>query len=117
LPEVARQALHEQQISEGHARAILALKDLPEKQEELLRNIVRFSWTVRQAEQFVVSIKEGYKETTQTKARMDTETPATKTLSKRLGAPVHIRRTAKGGKLEIAFKSDDELEAILTNLH
>jgi ParB family chromosome partitioning protein len=117
LPTPARDALQEQQISEGHARAILALKDTPDKQAELLTNITKHGWSVRQAEQFVVSIKEGFKESKATKARMETETPATKRLSKRIGAPVHIRRTARGGRLEIAFKNDDELENILAGLH
>jgi ParB family chromosome partitioning protein len=116
LPEVAREALQSQKLTEGHARAILALKDSPEHQAELLQNILKQGWSVRQAEQYVVSVKEGFKEKTATKERMNSETPATKLLSKRLSAPVHIRRMAKGGKLEIAFKSDDELEKILTNL-
>ena len=116
LPEQTRTALHERKISEGHARAILALKDTPEKQLELLNQIVKQDWSVRQAERFVSSIKEGFKDTPATKQRMETETPATKQLSKRVGAPVHIRRTAKGGKLEIGFKTDEELEKILSQL-
>jgi ParB family chromosome partitioning protein len=116
LPEQARVALQQKQITEGHARAILALKDLPEKQLELLHNILTHDWSVRQAERFVVSIKEGYQDTAATKQRMQTETTETKQLSKRIGAPVHIRRTARGGKLEIAFKNDDELTSILNNL-
>jgi len=117
LPEKARTALREQKISEGHARAILALKDLPEKQAELLDHITKQDWSVRQAERFVVSVKEGYKDKKATKERMQTETPETKQLSKRLGAPVHIRRMAKGGKLEIAFKTDEELEKVLAALN
>jgi len=116
LPEAAREALQSKTISEGHARAILALKDSPEHQALLLANIVRSGWSVRQAEQYVTSVKEGFKEKTATKERMNTETPATKKLSKRIGSPVHIRRTAKGGKLEIAFKSDEELDNILASL-
>jgi ParB family chromosome partitioning protein len=116
LPEAAREALQAKHITEGHARAILALKDTPEHQALLLANIVRQGWSVRQAEQFVTSVKEGFKEKTATKERMNTETPATKKLSKRIGSPVQIRRTAKGGKIEIAFKSDDELEHILSAL-
>jgi len=113
LPEAARAALHEKKISEGHARAILALKDAPEKQAELLDLILKNDWSVRQAERYVVSIKEGYKDKKATKQRMQTETPQTKQLSKKIGAPVHIRRAAKGGKLEITFSSDKELENVL----
>jgi ParB family chromosome partitioning protein len=116
LPIPAREALHAHHITEGHARAILALKDSPEHQTTLLASITKHGWSVRQAEQFVVSVKEGFKEKAATKERMSTETPATKQLSKRLGSPVHIRRTAKGGKLEIVFKSDDELKRILSSL-
>jgi ParB family transcriptional regulator, chromosome partitioning protein len=113
LPERAKSALRQQDIVEGHARAILALKDWPEKQEVLLNNVLSHGWTVRQAEQFVVSVKDGFREAKATKERMRAETPATKKLSKRIGAPVQIRRTAKGGKLEITFKSDEQLEKII----
>lgn len=113
LPETARTALHEKQISEGHARAILALKNDAQKQQELLDLIIKNDWSVRQAERFVTSVKEGFKDKTATTQRMQTETPETKKLSKRVGAPVHIRRSAKGGKLEIGFKTDDQLEQIM----
>jgi len=112
----AQQALREEKITEGHARAILSLKDMPDKQADLLASILRHGWSVRHAEQYVTSIKEGFKESAETKKRMSTETPATKHLSQRIGAPVHIRRMAKGGKLEISFKSDEELEKILGSL-
>lgn len=118
LPKEAQKALTDGQIFEGHARTILSLKDNPEKQRELLNNIIRHGWSVRQAEQFVVSFREGYKESKAARERMQTETPETKQLSKRLGGmPVHIRRMAKGGKLEIRFKSDEELDRILRSLN
>lgn len=116
LPDDARDALATKRITEGHARTILSLKDMPEKQAELLNSIQKHGWTVRQAEQFVTSIREGHKETKATHERMSAETPETQRLSQRIGSPVFIRRTAKGGKLEIVFKSDEELTKILTNL-
>ena len=113
LPDAAKAALREGSISEGHARAVLALKDHPEQQTALLDHIRKQGWTVRQAEQFVVGVRQGHQEPKQAKERMQTETPATKRLSKRLSAPVSIRRTAKGGKIEVSFKSDEQLEQIL----
>lgn len=113
LPESAREALTSNKISEGHARAILALKGDTKRQQYLLETIIAQGWSVRQAERFVSSVKAGVKETSKANARVDTETPATKTLSKKLGTPVHIRRTARGGKLEISFASDAELQKIL----
>ncbi len=113
LPPDAREALHAQKITEGHARTILSLKDAPEKQAELLEAIIKQGWNVRQAERFVTSHKAGIKDTKKVKARVDTETDETKALSKRLNAPVQIRRTAKGGKLELKFTSEEELERLL----
>lgn len=112
LPPAAQTALKEKQITEGHARAILALKS-PELQAELLTQIIQNGWSVRQAERFVTAHKEGVKNKTKVKERVETSTPATQKLSKTLKANVLIRRTAKGGKLEISFKNDRDLQRII----
>jgi ParB family transcriptional regulator, chromosome partitioning protein len=117
LPPAAQEALTNHAITEGHARSILALKDNPAQQEQLLLAIQRHGWSVRQAERYVTSLKEGVQEITQVRARVQTETPATKSLSKKLGTAVHIKRMAHGGRLEINFKSDDELDQIISRLH
>jgi ParB family chromosome partitioning protein len=117
LPESAREALQKSKISEGHARAILALKLTPEKQDILLDQIQKHGWSVRQAEQFVISQREGVAVTSKAVGkRLATETDETKKISVALKAPVSIKRTAKGGRLEIHFKSDDELEALMARL-
>lgn len=113
LPEAARTALTAGKISEGHARTILALKGQAERQAYLLKAIQEYGWSVRQAERFVTSVKAGIHQTKKAHERVQTETPATKSLSKKLGAPVNIRRTARGGKLEISFKTDEELTKII----
>jgi ParB family chromosome partitioning protein len=113
LPADAQAALTAGTISEGHARASLALKANAEQQAQLLSLIIRNEWTVRQAERYVTSIKAGVTETTGAKARVDTETPATKALSERLGTAVSIRRTARGGRLELGFKTDEDLQRLL----
>jgi ParB family chromosome partitioning protein len=113
LPSGARAALIDGKISEGHARAILALKGDDTRQAYLLQSIVEHGWSVRQAERFVTSVKQGIKETTQAHARTASITPATKKLSQHIGYPVSLKRTAKGGKLEIGFQTDAELEQIL----
>jgi len=113
LPENARAALVAGQITEGHARSILALKGDTQRQDYLLKSIIEHGWSVRQAERFVSSVKQGIKEPSEAQKRVQTETPATKQLSKKLGAPVNIRRTAKGGKLEITFSNDQELDRII----
>jgi ParB family chromosome partitioning protein len=109
--------LKDKKITEGHARAILALKGSPDKQDELLNNIIEQGWNVRQAERYVTSHKAGIQEKKEVRARVDTETRETKALSKRLKTTVQIRRTARGGKLELKFASDEDLERLLQLLN
>lgn len=113
LPERAQEALAKQEISEGHARAILALKGKPENQQRLLELVIAQGWSVRQAERYVASHKAGERDEQKVHARVQTETPETKALSKKIGSPVHIRRTARGGKLEIGFGNDEQLEKLI----
>lgn len=113
LPKFALEALESGKISEGHARAILSLKGQEDAQQQLLDSITGQGWSVRQAERFVSSLKAGVREKAAVKERVDTETDETKRLSKRFSAPVHIKRMAKGGRLEITFQSDDELARIV----
>lgn len=116
LPANVQEALRDGQITEGHARSILALGDNPEKQTELLQLIIANKWSVRQAEQFVVASRKGAQSQTARK-QLETTTPATEKLGKKLGTPVSIKRTAKGGKLEIAFKTNSELEQLISRLN
>jgi len=116
LPEPARQALQLGVISEGHARSVLALKNMPDRQLDLLKHIIDSGWSVRQAEQYVTSCKKGDQVATTVKQHMAAETPATKRLAKSLNVPVTIKRTAKGGRLELHFKSDDELADLINKL-
>ncbi len=115
LPESARSALHDKKISEGHARAILALKD-EKSQEELLAHILNNGWSVRQAERYVIAQKQGAKSTTAAVKRVGTTTPQTEKLAQVLKTPVSVRRTAKGGRLEIAFKNETDLKRIIKQL-
>lgn len=116
LTEEAKQALREERISEGHARCVLALKDNPEKQTELLKSIQKYGWSVRQAEQFVVSTKAGAITPQAIRSKMAKTSPQTQALSQKLKTPVTIKRTAKGGRLEIHFTTDKELTKIIESL-
>lgn len=111
LPDAAKQALISNEITEGHARQIVAIQE-PEVQEELLQLIIANGWSVRKAEQFVIGYKEGTKSREKAAAKTRTETPATEALAKRLGTKVAIRNMAHGGRLVIEFKSDEDLERI-----
>lgn len=116
LPGPAKTALAEGKITEGHARAILALKGNEQNQSELLELIIKRAWTVRQAEQYVGSKKRG---STINKAINATsvETSATKNLGKILNTKITLKRVAKGGRLEIHYKNDEELDKLLRRLN
>jgi ParB family transcriptional regulator, chromosome partitioning protein len=116
LPADAREALADGVISEGHARQVLALKDIPEAQAQLLRLIIQNGWSVRQAERYVSSLKSGVREAKQAIARVSGDTPETERLSQRFGTKVRIHRTAKGGRVEIVFNNEDQLAKLLTEL-
>ncbi|CAN5147074.1 ParB/RepB/Spo0J family partition protein [soil metagenome] len=115
LPKAAQEALNTKSITEGHARAILALKDNPAAQKQLLSAIIKNSWSVREAERFVTAHKAGHESKT-AKQRVQTETPETQALATRLNTNVRVKRTAKGGRLEINFASDEELQRIIAQL-
>lgn len=118
LPEAAKRALMAKEISEGHARQILALKTEAE-QLRLLRLVVDNGWSVRQAEQYVI----GHKKGEQVAAKRDsglkhtqTETDFTRHLSSKLSLPVKQKTTAKGGQIIISFKSDKDLDQLKNQL-
>ncbi len=116
LPDEARAALQSGHITEGHARAILALKGHPDLQHRLLELIQGQVWSVRQAEQFVTAHKEGLKTTNAVKQRAVKETGETKKLGQKLGTKVTIHHTAKGGRLELHFKNDKDLQDLYNKL-
>ncbi|MDQ3064937.1 MAG: ParB/RepB/Spo0J family partition protein [bacterium] len=113
LPPSALDALAKKRITEGHARSILALKTIPEQQENLLILIQKHGWSVRQAEQFVVAAKAGTNNLKLAKKRTKETNPGTKALSKILQRPVTVKHMAKGGRLVIRFDTDEDLEKLI----
>ena len=113
LPEYLQDALTGSEISEGHARSLLALNDEPEVQKRLYALIVGEHWSVRRAELFVKTHKESAGLVRLQTKKMQDQNDTTRLLEKRWGRQVRIQRTAKGGKLTIAFKSDEDLAGLL----
>jgi ParB family transcriptional regulator, chromosome partitioning protein len=111
LPEIARQALRDGKISEGHARAILALKSDSTAQNELLSSILNNNWTVRQAEDYVLRHKRAIRG-----GDNYDELALTREVSSKLSTQVKIKHAAKGGQIIITFKNGPDLKRILNNL-
>ena len=112
LPDFVKEALAAGQISEGHARALLALED-EAMQQRALTAIIKRHLSVRQTEELVRRLL--WEVSTQEK-KARTRSPETEALEaafrEALGTKVQLFRSKKGGKLVIHFYSEEELQAI-----
>jgi len=114
LPELARQALADGRISEGHARAILALKGQSAKQGELLHCILNNNWSVRKAEHFVKKTKKAKNDGLSSSKVLtnNNDVKISKQLTTKIGTDVKIKRLARGGQIIIPFASEQQLKEI-----
>ncbi len=95
------------ELSAGHAKALLALSSTDD-QELLAEEIVRRALSVRQAEKRAARLAAG--DRVQREKRRDPFTrDAEEKLSRRLQTRVRIIRKRRGGRIELAFGSEDEL--------
>lgn len=111
LPQEAKDALNEGTISEGHARSILALREFPDEQIKLLHFIIQDKWSVRTSESYANQIKSG-KSPKQKRIISSRDNNLSQKLSGYFGSKVAINRGSRGGKIQIAFSSDKELNDI-----
>ena len=114
LPEHMQQAVVGKEISEGHARTLLALNDRPEERETLFKEIVLKKLPVRAAERIARSIAQErvHKHHKKTPEMVELE----KSLTESLGTRVIIEASGEGGRLTIDFFSPDELSSIVSAL-
>lgn len=127
LPAEIQAALADETITEGHARAILTVED-EKQQKQLLRQVIEQGLSVRQTEE--AARRGGDKPATaERKARSavssrrsaEPEMPAaTRALEedfrRALGTKVQVFRSRKGGKIVVHFYSEEELEAIYSQI-
>jgi ParB family transcriptional regulator, chromosome partitioning protein len=114
LPASVREKVREGTLSAGHARALLALAS-PGDQETLSEEIVRRALSVRQTEKRIAALSGGAK--VRRELRRDPFTrDAEEKLSRRLASRVRIVRRRRGGRVEIAFSSEEELIGLFDRL-
>lgn len=113
LPVEIQKSLIEGKITEGHAKAILAVSN-PEKQRVLYDLILKNGLTVRQVESKAkeVSVKPH--------KRIVQADPETKQIEDRLaqvlGTKVKLAKAGSGGKIVIEYYSKEELNNILRHI-
>nr|WP_320114615.1 ParB/RepB/Spo0J family partition protein [uncultured Desulfuromonas sp.] len=116
LPESIREDVLEQKLTMGHARCLLSL-DSDEDMVEARDQVVKKKLSVRATESLVKKIKTvvdpSEKEKTK-EIKIDPELNHLEDiLKKNLGTQVKIKTKGKGGKIEISFYDNTELQRIL----
>ncbi|MGD0877811.1 MAG: ParB/RepB/Spo0J family partition protein [Anaerolineales bacterium] len=115
LPDPVKNALIEGRISEGHARALLALPTT-EAQTAALRTLIAHELNVRQTEELVRKLA-GEKPSRKSKRTADPEVAELEDrLRTSLGTKVILRSGRTGGTVTIHYYSDEELNALLERL-
>jgi|GEM_PF-12168 len=113
LPQHMLDGLKRGDITEGHARTLLMLKDKPEEQEVVYREILLKKLSVREVERISRKIandkvrKREYKDMDAHLIEFEKEFTDT------LGTRVQILKTDFGGKLTIDYFSDEDLDNLL----
>lgn len=120
LPEQVREMVQNGEITQGHAKAILALEEWEQIEVSLL--IRDEGWSVRQTEQYVRDLQEGVQNgedwnvvgVPKSKKERDDHTVALEQeFRNSLGSKVKLTHNNRGkGKLVIPFTSHDEFERI-----
>lgn len=111
LPPYIQQKLRDEEISFGHARAILSIKD-SKLQSQVVDCIIEKELSVRDTEKYIQNLLVPKKEN-----KVIHTNPFYKeiqeNLQKILGTKVSISKGKNKGKIEIEYYSDEELEHII----
>jgi ParB family transcriptional regulator, chromosome partitioning protein len=128
LPEEIKEEIDRGNLSIGHARPLLAL-GMPEQQVAMARRILRQGMSVRETETLVAqtvaqplpesvtgaAVQDPSEESSP--ARHDIHISALEEeLIRTFGTKVRLRPKKKGGRIEIEYYSNEELEGILARL-
>ena len=110
-----KQALVDGRITEGHARALLALTSA-KAQEALLNQVVNLDLSVRQTEALARKYS-GQKPASKKKSSTSADvTDLERRLRSSLGTKVALKHGKKGGTVTIYYYSDEELDSLLEKL-
>lgn len=113
LPEVVREQITSGNLSMGHGRALLGIKNkrlIPSISEKVMKE----NLNVRQLESLVQRMNEDVSRETSTGERKDIFIEEKESqLREYFGTTVTIKKSKNKGKIEIEFFSEDDLERIL----
>ncbi len=112
LSSEIQQALASQKISEAHAKLLLSLDD-KEQRNNVFKKIIRHNLSVKDTSLEIKVLKVRPKKKS---LKDDLDLALSQNLEKKLGTRVKIKRTARGGKLEIDFYSEEDLQSIVKKI-
>ena len=114
LPDVVQQAVRKNQISMGHARALLALPTI-KAQSAALQSILTQELSVRQTEELVSQLKGKKKDKPSKKSPKSPELKSLEEdLQSALGTKVRLTRSQKGaGTITVHYYSDEEFDSLM----
>jgi ParB family transcriptional regulator, chromosome partitioning protein len=125
LPERVRTLIQEGKLSEGHARALLGLKN-EDQIDYLVGRIQREKLSVRRTEELVREILAGEQATEEKSSDTQNDEPpqqendeysqASQMITDAIELPVKVKPSRRGGKIEIRFRHREQLEALVTLL-
>lgn len=115
LADAVKQALVDNKITEGHARALLGLST-QKAQTSALQTVINLSLNVRQAEELVRKLT-GMRPVKAKKVFHNADvSDVEKRLQRSLGTKVTLKHGKKGGTVTIYYYSDEELNALLKKI-
>ncbi len=109
-----KQALVDAQITEGHARAMLALS--AKAQEELLKRVVTLDLSVRTTEMLAKKYSGQRIVSRKKTSRNANVSDVERRLQSSLGTRVALKHGKRGGTVTIYYYSDEELDSLLEKL-
>jgi ParB family chromosome partitioning protein len=118
LPADIQAAIRDRSLSMGHARALLSIED-PEAQLVVFRKTLKQELSVRQVEKLAQKIKQGEhgQDHTEEGEEPDGYEDLREHLSHFFGTSVDFKRNTKGsGRIVIPFKTDEDLQRIVSIL-
>lgn len=113
-PEVLER-LRKGELTSGHARAVLSLKD-PKKQQQAAQKIIALGLSVRQAELICKNMSREVKPQKEEPLAIDYVAECEKNLSKHLGRGVKIVNGKRKGRFELEFYGQEDLQILLDAL-
>lgn len=114
LPAKIKEMIMADQLSMGHCRSLLGLKEAPQ-QQNLANQILLKGLSVRQTEALVRKMKSPRASTKERKKEAEQDVfakAAEEKLARFLSTKVKIRKEGKGGSIIIRFFSDEDLNRI-----